>query len=184
MCIRDRSTGAFSRCGDRRPQAVSDVAGSTRLFGEKDYQQCLVIRDLVRDLNVPIELTFCPTVREPDGLALSSRNRYLQPAERQRALAISRGLAWAAQQVAQGEQDAGRLEREVTEQLLQAGLERIDYVAVRDPETLAPISDLHGAAIMLIAAHVGTTRLIDNRRLHRHANSPHRNGLPAGPLNP
>ncbi|MCA9149946.1 MAG: pantoate--beta-alanine ligase [Planctomycetales bacterium] len=132
-------------------------------FGQKDYQQCLVVRDMVRDLNLPIHLSFRPTVREADGLALSSRNRYLSDVDRQRALGLSRALAAAAARAHQGERDPQRLEALATQVLEDAGVDRIDYVALRDADTLVPLKELADRAVMLIAAHVGATRLIDNR---------------------
>lgn len=134
-------------------------------FGQKDYQQLLVIRHMARDLNLPIEIVPCPTVRESDGLALSSRNRYLPPAERQQALALSRALGRAAQLVAGGERASATILAEMRQTLTAAGIERIDYVAIADPETLAERQTLDGPAIALIAAFVGATRLIDNRLL-------------------
>ena len=134
-------------------------------FGQKDYQQCLVIRDLVRDLNLPIRLQFCPTVREPDGLALSSRNQYLSREQRQRALGLSRGLQQARQLFQSGERDTRLIEQRLRETLLEYGVDHIDYAAVRDPETLMERSPMGDQAIALLAAHVGQTRLIDNLRL-------------------
>jgi pantoate--beta-alanine ligase len=134
-------------------------------FGEKDYQQCLVIRDLVRDLDLSVRLQFCPTVREPDGLALSSRNRYLSGEQRQRALGLSRGLQQARQLFQSGERDCRLLEQRLSSTLLDSGVDRIDYAAVRDPETLQERSPVGHQAIALVAAYVGSTRLIDNRRL-------------------
>lgn len=134
-------------------------------FGQKDYQQCLVIRDLVHDLNVPVQLEFCPTVREADGLALSSRNQYLNDAERQRALGLVSALHSARRLFQTGVRDRDDLEREARQTLSQAGIERVDYAAVRDPKTLEERSVLGAEAILLIAARVGRTRLIDNLRL-------------------
>jgi pantoate--beta-alanine ligase len=136
-------------------------------FGEKDFQQCLVIRDLVRDLNVPIDLRFCATVREPDGLAMSSRNRYLTPDQRPCALGLWQALQHASQQVAAGATDPRALEHSARATLRQTGVDRIDYVAVRDADTLQVLPTLASNAVMLIAAHVGHTRLIDNCRLSR-----------------
>jgi pantoate--beta-alanine ligase len=141
------------------------IPANCACFGQKDYQQLLVIRHMVRDLDLPIEIVPCPTIRETDGLALSSRNRYLSPAERQQALAISRALDRAEQLVAGGDRDGGAILAEMHRVLNAAGIERIDYVALGDPETLAEMPTLDGPAIALVAAYVGTTRLIDNRLL-------------------
>lgn len=138
------------------------VPADVACFGQKDYQQALVIRRMVEDLNVPIEIVVCPIVREADGLAMSSRNRYLSPDERQRALAISRSLRMAETAVAEGEQDAAIIVELIREELSRAGIVRIDYVALADPETLAAKQTIDGPTVALIAAFVGGTRLIDN----------------------
>lgn len=134
-------------------------------FGAKDFQQVLVIRRMVTDLNVPIEIVTCPIIREPDGLAMSSRNRYLSSEERSQALAISRGLHKAADLVAKGATDVALLQQAIREELDHAQIARIDYVAIAHPETLAEVSSLNDGAVALVAAFVGTTRLIDNRLL-------------------
>ncbi len=134
-------------------------------FGQKDYQQCLVIRDMVRDLNVPVELHFLPTIREPDGLAMSSRNRYLDADQRKRSLGIWRALQRARAAVAAGEMDISQLESQAADELYAAPFEQVDYCAVRDAETLEPLKRLDRPAVMLIAARIGLTRLIDNMRL-------------------
>jgi len=134
-------------------------------FGQKDYQQCLVVRRMVEDLGLPISIRMCPIVRDPDGLAMSSRNRYLSPAERGQALAISRALAGARRLFESGQRNAALLRDAIRGDLEQAGLARIDYVEVADPATLAPVDLIEEAAIALIAAHVGKTRLIDNSLL-------------------
>jgi pantoate--beta-alanine ligase len=134
-------------------------------FGQKDFQQLLVIQRMVADLALPIEIVSCPTVRESDGLALSSRNRYLSAGQRQQALAISRALNRATQLVTSGERDNSRLVTEMRNVLTTSGIDRIDYVAIADPETLAELPRLEAPAIALIAAHVGSTRLIDNQLL-------------------
>jgi len=134
-------------------------------FGQKDFQQLSVIRHMVQDLALPIEIVACPIVRESDGLAMSSRNRYLSPAERAQALAISRALDRAAQLVASGERDASAVVSRMRQELTAAGITQIDYVAIADPETLAEKHVLDGPSVALIAAFVGKTRLIDNRVL-------------------
>lgn len=134
-------------------------------FGRKDYQQCLVVRDMVRDLNVPVGIRFCDTVRESDGLALSSRNRYLSPEERQRALGLVQSINHVRGRVEGGECDVRLLESEAIDVLRQAHVDRIDYVAIRDADTLAEIPQVTARAVILIAAHVGKTRLIDNGNL-------------------
>jgi pantoate--beta-alanine ligase len=139
------------------------VPADLACFGQKDFQQLVVIRKMVQDLALPIEIVLCPTVRAPDGLAMSSRNRYLSAAERQQALALSRALSHAEQLVAGGERNARAVAAEMRRALSEAGVERIDYAAVADPQTLAENPALDGPAVALIAAFVGSTRLIDNR---------------------
>lgn len=138
------------------------VPADLACFGQKDYQQALVIRRMVDDLNVPIEIVVCPIVREADGLAMSSRNRYLSRDERQRALAISRSLQMATKAIAEGEQDAATLVKLMRDELTRAGIERIDYIALAHSETLAEKQTIDGPVVALIAAFVGSTRLIDN----------------------
>lgn len=141
------------------------VQADVAFFGQKDYQQASVIRQMVRDLNVPLEIRVCPTVREPDGLAMSSRNRYLSVDQRSQAVAISRSLRLAAQLAADGQRQTAALVDTVRGVLAEAQIDRIDYVAVVDPDTLEPVVALSGPSVMLIAAHVGGTRLIDNWKI-------------------
>jgi pantoate--beta-alanine ligase len=137
--------------------AQPDVA----FFGRKDYQQSLVVRRLIKDFDLPIQLRVCPTIREPDGLALSSRNRYLSADERQRSLALSRSLSLAARLVREGTLDAQAIENAMRAELTAAQL-TIDYVALADPQTLAPLAWIDRPAVALVAARLGNTRLIDN----------------------
>jgi pantoate--beta-alanine ligase len=138
------------------------IPADVACFGQKDFQQALVIRRMVADLNVPIEVVVCPTVREADGLALSSRNRYLSAAEREQALALSRALRQAEQSIHAGETESNRIISAVHETLAAAGITSIDYVALADPETLAEVPRVEGKTVALIACQVGSTRLIDN----------------------
>ena len=140
-------------------------------FGCKDYQQCLVIRDMVRDLHVSTEVRSCPIIREADGLAMSSRNRYLSASERKTALLISKGLERAAECFAAGERDPRVLENEVRQTLAEGPIDRVDYVAVRCAKTLQPLTEVATSAVVLVAAYVGSTRLIDNRQLRRESES-------------
>jgi pantoate--beta-alanine ligase len=129
------------------------------VFGRKDAQQLAVLKAMVRDLRFPIEIVEAPVVREPDGLALSSRNVRLGPEERESALAISRGLFQASEQVDAGERRGERLEATVTRSL--RGLD-VDYVKLASQETMKPIDTLDRPAVLAVAAHVGKVRLIDN----------------------
>ena len=131
------------------------------LFGEKDYQQLAVIRRLVADLGLPTQIAGVPTVRDGDGLALSSRNAYLSPDERQRALALPRVLGSVRDAVRSGVPVRQALEAAM-ETLGHAGFGPIDYVALVDSATLEPLDALTGAARVIAAARIGTTRLIDN----------------------
>jgi len=117
---------------------------------------------MVHDLNFPTELVVCPTVREPDGLALSSRNRYLSAAERTHALLLSQSLASASVMATEGVHDAGRLKSSILQHLKSSPALEIDYVEIVDPATLESVSDVRGGALIAVAAWIGKTRLIDN----------------------
>lgn len=132
------------------------------VFGRKDYQQWRVLETMARELNMPIEVMGCPTIREPDGLAMSSRNRYLNADERARALAIYRGLCAAGRAFGEGERDPIRLEHLVREPIA-AAFDSIDYVAISDAQTLEPyVRPIDKKPVVLVAARIGSTRLIDN----------------------
>jgi pantoate--beta-alanine ligase len=137
------------------------VGPDAAYFGQKDAQQALLIRRLVRDLDIPVRIEICPTVREPDGLALSSRNALLSPEERARAVALSRALDAAREAIARGERDA----RQVRARAL-AAMEPFDvepeYLELVSPDTLAPLARVDGEALAVVAARVGPARLIDN----------------------
>ncbi len=141
------------------------LPASISYFGQKDYQQLAVIRQMVEDLNVPIRVEGCETVREPDGLAMSSRNRYLSPEQRRAALSLSKALSEAEALVGRGERDIHVLEKAMESTLYDQGADRIDYARVVDRHSLDSLKVLDRPAVALIAAHVGTTRLIDNRLL-------------------
>jgi pantoate--beta-alanine ligase len=132
-------------------------------FGHKDYQQALVIQRVVKDLNVPVLVRVCPTVREADGLAMSSRNRYLSPEARRRALVLWKSLCLAADLAAQGVCEAAEITERMREVILSAGDAQIDYVALVDPETLDPAARVDRPVLAVLAARIGATRLIDNR---------------------
>lgn len=132
------------------------------IFGEKDYQQLVVIKRLVADLNLPVQVVGRPLVREPDGLAMSSRNVYLSPAERQSALNISRALLKARELVAAGERSVSRLREALAPFFDCQPPLQVDYLTVVDPETLQELTEIAGPARLAVAARVGQTRLIDN----------------------
>jgi pantoate--beta-alanine ligase len=131
-------------------------------FGQKDYQQQLVLRHMVRDFNLPVEIITCPTVRSADGLALSSRNRYLSPQEYAQALGLSRALREVEQAWRGGEQRGMVLREQLRSILGEHGIERIDYATIVSADTLVELDVVALPAVVLIACHVGTTRLIDN----------------------
>ncbi len=131
-------------------------------FGQKDAQQCAVVRQMVRDLNLPLEIVVCPIVREPDGLALSSRNTYLKPDERRAALALYRSLCRARELIEGGERRAAEIVRQMRRLIEAAPGTRIDYVSVADVDTFEPRATVGGRTVIVLAVWVGSTRLIDN----------------------
>jgi pantoate--beta-alanine ligase len=134
-------------------------------FGQKDAQQAIVIRRLARDLDFPIRIEVCPTVREPDGLAMSSRNARLSQSDRRRATALYRALHAAAQAIASGERDTGAVLSTGRDELQDVEL---DYFELVNPDTLAPVGEriVDGDVLAVVAARVGATRLIDNQPIH------------------
>jgi len=164
-------------CGASRPGHFAGVATIVSklfhitqphlaVFGEKDYQQLAIIRRMVRDLDFGIEIASVPIVREPDGLALSSRNAYLSPDQRRAALALSRGLAAAATAFGAGERSPSALLAAARAPIEAEALARIDYVELRDADELTPFqTTVDRRAVLALAVFVGATRLIDNRVL-------------------
>ena len=138
------------------------IPADMAFFGQKDYQQSLVIRHMAAELNLPIEIQIQPTIREEDGLAMSSRNAYLSRGDRKRALAIFQALSQAKQMHAAGENSASPVLTAMRKIMTDAGIDQIDYVALADRETLQPRDEIGDQTVALIAAHVGSTRLIDN----------------------
>ena len=160
-------------CGASRPghfngvttvvAKLFNIVGPDRAyFGQKDYQQVTVLRKMVTDLCMPLEVITCPTVREPDGLAMSSRNAYLNPAERQAALVLSRALRLAEERLAQGERHGARLTAMLRDYIAKEPLARIDYVEVCDPQTLREVEQISSTVVVALAVYIGKTRLIDN----------------------
>jgi pantoate--beta-alanine ligase len=131
-------------------------------FGQKDAAQVAIIRRMVRDLDLAVDIVTCPIVREPDGLAMSSRNRYLDPEQRKQALTLHRSLLRVQELVDSGERDPSRLVAAGREKFAGETSVRLDYFEIVDPETLDPVPDLSRGALVAVAAYVGTTRLIDN----------------------
>lgn len=131
-------------------------------FGQKDAQQLAVIRHMVEDLNMDLEIVGCPIIREEDGLAKSSRNTYLSPEEREAALVLSRSIALGQKMVEDGEQDAGRVIAAMKEMIEKEPMARIDYVKAVDGRTMQQITDVRRPMLVAIAVYIGSTRLIDN----------------------
>jgi len=131
-------------------------------FGQKDAAQVAIIRRMVRDLNLPVDIVVRPIVREPDGLAMSSRNMYLDARQRQQALVLYRSLMRIKQLAEAGERDAAKLLAAAREELARENSVRLDYLEIVNPETLDPLADVSAGALVAVAAYVGTTRLIDN----------------------
>jgi len=133
------------------------------LFGEKDFQQCVVIKRMVKDLNLDLEILPMPTVREPDGLAMSSRNARLNPAERQTSRCLSRALNKAQELVSRGQRQVAPILQAVRETIDREGGVRIEYATLCHPETLEEVTEVSGPALLALAVWVGDVRLIDNR---------------------
>jgi len=131
-------------------------------FGQKDAAQLAVIRRMVRDLNLPVQIVACPIVREPDGLAMSSRNAYLDPEQRKQALVLHRSLMMVLRLVDAGERDASRLLDAGRAEFSREPLVRLDYFEIVNPDTLDSVADVSGGELAAVAAYVGSTRLIDN----------------------
>lgn len=151
-------SGVATVCCKLFTQTLPDYA----MFGEKDYQQLCVVSQMVRDLDLPLEIVGCPTIRENDGLAMSSRNAYLSDTERKTAVAMHRVLSQVAQQIDTGHSDFDAQCSAAKDGLLEAGFGTIDYVAVRDAATLTEVDRADRPVRVLAAAWLGKTRLIDN----------------------
>jgi len=163
-------------CGATRPghfrgvatvvlKLFNQVLPHLAVFGEKDYQQLAVIKRMVSDLDMPVEVVGRPIVREADGLAMSSRNTYLNPKERRAALGLFKALTWAKDAAASGENQADKIVPEVIQTIKSAPHTRLDYAVLVDPDTLQSVDTVQGSARLAVAAWVGDTRLIDNMLL-------------------
>lgn len=160
-------------CGTSRPGHFRGVATvvaklfnivqpDIALFGKKDTQQAILIQRMVKDLNFPVQIEVCPIIREPDGLALSSRNCYLDPKQRRAALVLSKSLARAKAVIATDECRATRIQEEMRRVFADEPLARLDYIEMVDPETLNGVERVQPGTLIAVAAFVGSTRLIDN----------------------
>ncbi|HWQ72963.1 MAG TPA: pantoate--beta-alanine ligase [Desulfitobacteriaceae bacterium] len=161
-------------CGASRPghfRGVCTVVGKLfnivqadkSYFGQKDYQQYLIIKRMAADLNFAVEVIAAPIVREDDGLAMSSRNVYLSPVQRTEALVLNRSLAKAELEIRNGQRDARAIEEMIKEQIIQESSGQIDYVEVRDATDLTGLEKIKGKVLIALAVRFGTTRLIDNK---------------------
>ena len=158
-----RGAGHFAGVCTVVTKMLNMVAPDVAFFGQKDAQQVAVLRRMVRDLDIPVQLVVIPTVREADGLALSSRNAHLDAAERERAVALSRALRAAQDAVAAGERDAAAVAASA-----RAAMESVepDYLALVDPDSFEPVHSVNGRVLVAVAARIGATRLIDNTIIH------------------
>jgi pantoate--beta-alanine ligase len=161
LCGRDRP-GHFVGVATVVAKLFHILPADVAYFGEKDFQQVRLIQRMADDLDFPIEIRACPIVREPDGLAMSSRNRYLSPAERAQASVLKRSLDLAQRLVDQGERDAREIHRQVVEAVAEQPLAQIDYVEIVDPDRLAPVPTVDAPALLALAVKFGRARLIDN----------------------
>jgi pantoate--beta-alanine ligase len=159
----ERGPGHFAGVCTVVTKMLNMVTPDVAFFGQKDAQQVAVLRRMVRDLDMPVELVVIPTVRDPDGLALSSRNARLDADERRRAVALSRGLRAAEAAVAAGERDAAAVAGAA-----RAAMDSVepDYLALVDPESFEPVQNVNGRVLVAVAARIGATRLIDNTVIH------------------
>ena len=157
-----RGPGHFRGVATVVAKLLNIVQPSVAYFGQKDAQQALVIRRMVRDLDFPVRIEVCPTVREPDGLAMSSRNVRLSATARAQALALKHGLDAAAHAISRGERDASKVEQRAREEMRMFRVEP-EYFALVSAETLAPLRTLSGEVLIAVAAKVGGVRLIDNQ---------------------
>ena len=160
--------GHFSGVATVVTKLFNIVGADRAYFGEKDYQQLRIIRQMVEDLNEPVEVVGVPTVRDHDGLALSSRNVYLSPEERRAAAVVPRALEEAQRLLDSGLRDPDALERQLTAFIAAEPLARPDVVAIRDPRTLEKLAEIEGDPLLLLFVRFGTTRLLDNRILSVH----------------
>ena len=169
----DEHSLSNSLCGKSRPghfrgvctvvaKLFNIIMPDAAVFGMKDFQQLAIIRQMVRDLNFPVEIIAAETVREPDGLALSSRNRYLLPEERVQAPVIRRSLLQAENLVKSGKTNVASLKKSIVSQISKASLAVIDYIEIVDAETLQPVLKVGRNSLIAVAVAFGKTRLIDN----------------------
>lgn len=161
LCGRTRP-GHFRGVATVVTKLFNAVQPHVAFFGKKDAQQAAIIQRLVRDLLIPVDIVVCPIVRESDGLAMSSRNAYLSPAERAQAPVLDRGLLEARAMFDQGEKSSGALAHRIRDILATADLGRVDYIEIVDRDSLEPVTEIASLALVAVAVYFGKTRLIDN----------------------
>ncbi|MEW6366048.1 MAG: pantoate--beta-alanine ligase [Acidobacteriota bacterium] len=161
LCGRSRP-GHFRGVATIVAKLFNIVRPHRAFFGQKDAQQVIILERMTRDLGFPVEIVVCPIIREPDGLAMSSRNTYLSPAERKEATVLYRSLTDAVRLVRGGERSAAAIVKSVRRTIESTAGTRIDYVELVDPQTLRPVAEIGPASLLAVAVFVGTTRLIDN----------------------
>ena len=166
-----RGPGHFAGVCTVVAKLLNIVAPDVAFFGQKDAQQVAVLRRMVADLDLPVALEVVPTVREADGLAMSSRNVRLDAGERERAVALSRALAAAEAAIGEGERDAARLREAALGAMRPYGVEP-EYLALVDPESFSPVDTVNGRVLVAVAARVGDTRLIDNALVQTEGGDP------------
>jgi pantoate--beta-alanine ligase len=169
----ERGPGHFAGVCTVVAKLLNVVAPDVAFFGQKDAQQVAVVRRMVADLDLPVAIEVVPTVREPDGLAMSSRNGRLDAGERERAVALSRALTAAGDALGEGERDAARLRESALAAMAPYAVEP-EYLALVDPDTFSAVDTVNGRVLVAVAARVGDTRLIDNAMFQT------RGGDPAG----
>ena len=157
-----RRPGHFRGVGTVCTKLFNTVRPARAYFAQKDAQQLLVIKKMVRELDMPLEIVTCPTIREADGLAMSSRNTYLDPGQRKAAAVLYKALKLAGQLYGEGERSAITLRRRMTEKIEKETLAEIDYISVADGETLQELDTIDKCALVSMAVRIGKTRLIDN----------------------
>ncbi|MBN2432360.1 MAG: pantoate--beta-alanine ligase [Acidobacteria bacterium] len=161
LCGRTRP-GHFRGVATVVAKLFSIIQPMYAFFGQKDAQQAIIIKKMTAELDFPVDVRICPIVREPDGLAMSSRNQYLSPEERAAAPVLYRSLQRAAAMILEGERDAATLRQEIEKELAREPLARPEYVEIVETQTLAPVEKIRGETLIALAASFGQTRLIDN----------------------
>ena len=169
----ERGAGHFAGVCTVVAKLLNVVAPDVAFFGQKDAQQVAVVRRMVADLDIPVAIEVVPTVREPDGLAMSSRNVRLDAEERERAIALSRALRAAGDALGEGERDAARLRESALAAMAPYGVEP-EYLALVDPDSFSPVDTVNGRVLVAVAARVGDVRLIDNALFQTHGGDPAR----------